>query len=230
MNIKKLSIYIMSGFLFACAAREHAAPIENVTLIPNYLKQDTVAGISKNVTRQGDADEEPQLGSLESSENKVKPATAFQPFQNKNSYKVATNTAARTSTLTIANNNEKSSDKESLEWVIPTKGKIQKFIAANKGIDIIGSEGQPIYSSNNGNVVYSGNGLKGYGNLIIIKHENTYLSAYAHNKVNLVKAGDRVRRGQKIAEMGLNDNDSAVLHFEIRQNGKPIDPMQLVKN
>ncbi len=217
MNIKRLSIYIMSGFLFACAAREHAAPIENVTLIPNYLKQNNIAGISKNDTRKGDVDEEPQLGSLESSENKVRQVTVSQPSSNKTPYK-------------IANNNEKSSDKEGLEWVIPTKGKIEKFIVANKGIDISGSEGQPIYSSNNGNVVYSGNGLKGYGNLIIIKHENAFLSAYAHNKVNLVKAGDRVRRGQKIAEMGLNDNDSAVLHFEIRQNGKPIDPMQLVKN
>lgn len=79
-------------------------------------------------------------------------------------------------------------------------------------------------------MVYSGNGLRGYGNLIIIKHNNTYLSAYAHNSRILVKEGDSVTKGQKIAEMGNTDADSVQLHFEIRKNGKPVDPLIYLPN
>ncbi len=235
MNLKKLSIlvYIISGFLFACAAREHAAPIENATAIPNYLKQDImVENVKSNVKEP--VSEEPQLGSLDSNENKTSQMPKKQP-QTKKVYQVANANPNIEQPSKLANPptvvNNSLSDKQNTEWVLPTQGKnFQKFIAANKGIDISGNEGQAIYSTNSGNVVYSGNGLKGYGNLIIIKHKNTYLSAYAHNKINLVKAGDNVERGQKIAEMGLNDNNKPILHFEIRQNGKPIDPMQMVKN
>ncbi len=116
------------------------------------------------------------------------------------------------------------------EWIMPTQGKItQQYTESSKGINIDGKEGQEIVAINAGKVVYSGNGLKGYGNLIIIKHNATYLSAYAHNKVNLVKEGDQVSRGQKIAELGSTDSKSPMLHLEVRKNGKPINPETLIK-
>jgi lipoprotein NlpD len=94
----------------------------------------------------------------------------------------------------------------------------------NKGIDIGGRAGDPVLASADGRVVYAGAGLRGYGNLIILKHNNTYLSAYAHNQQLLVKEDQTVRKGQKIAEMGSTDADRVKLHFEIRRQGKPVDP------
>ena len=105
---------------------------------------------------------------------------------------------------------------------------IRGFVAgdpARNGLDIAGTEGQPITASSAGQVVYSGNGLIGYGELIILKHSEDMLSAYAHNRVRLVKEGDQVWAGQRIAEMGRNSSDEQLLHFEIRQAGKPINPM-----
>jgi lipoprotein NlpD len=96
----------------------------------------------------------------------------------------------------------------------------------NKGVDIAGRAGDPVLATADGRVVYAGAGLRGYGNLIILKHNNTYLSAYAHNQVLLVKEDQTVRKGQKIAEMGNTDADRVKLHFEIRRQGKPVDPMQ----
>jgi lipoprotein NlpD len=114
-----------------------------------------------------------------------------------------------------------------LEWSLPAQGKLigQFSEAANrKGIDIAGKLGQPVMASAPGKVVYSGSGLRGYGKLIIIKHNNTYLSAYAHNDKILVKEGQSVTRGQKIAEMGNTDSREVELHFEVRRFGKPVDP------
>jgi lipoprotein NlpD len=118
-------------------------------------------------------------------------------------------------------------DEAVLEWGLPAQGKViaQFSESANrKGIDIAGKRGQPVMASANGKVVYSGNGLRGYGKLIIIKHNNTYLSAYAHNDKILVKEGQSVTRGQKIAEMGNTDAKEVELHFEVRRFGKPVDP------
>ena len=94
----------------------------------------------------------------------------------------------------------------------------------NKGIDIAGKAGDPVFAAADGKVVYAGSGLRGYGNLIIIKHNNTYLTAYAHNQSLLVKEDQAIKRGQKIAEMGNSDADQVKLHFEIRRQGKPVDP------
>ncbi|MES2187816.1 MAG: peptidoglycan DD-metalloendopeptidase family protein [Pseudomonadota bacterium] len=96
--------------------------------------------------------------------------------------------------------------------------------AKNKGYDIGGKAGDPVLASADGRVVYAGAGLRGYGNLIILKHNNTYLTAYAHNQTLLVKEDQTVRKGQKIAEMGSSDADRVKLHFEIRRQGKPVDP------
>ena len=119
------------------------------------------------------------------------------------------------------------SDDEGLDWVWPAKGKVVSGYSetANlKGIDISGTMGQPVVASAPGKVVYAGTGLRGYGKLVIIKHNKTFLSAYAHNKEILVKEGQQVARGQKIAEMGNSDADQVKLHFEIRRLGKPMDP------
>ena len=115
-------------------------------------------------------------------------------------------------------------------WVWPTRGKvIQKYSSkgrGNKGIDIAGKTGQPILAASSGKVVYSGDGLPGYGNLIIVKHSDQYLSAYAHNNKLLVKEGRAVTRGQKIAELGSTGAPSPRLHFEIRRHGKPVNPLR----
>ena len=94
----------------------------------------------------------------------------------------------------------------------------------NKGVGIAGKAGDPVLAAAEGRVVYAGSGLRGYGNLIILKHNNTFLSAYAHNQTLLVKEDQTVRKGQKIAEMGSTDADRVKLHFEVRRQGKPVDP------
>lgn len=113
-------------------------------------------------------------------------------------------------------------------WMWPANGSVLRKSTANaqapKGIDIISTEGSPIVAAADGEVVYSGNSLKGYGNLVIIKHKKNFLTAYAHNRKNMVKEGDKVNIGQKIAEMGRTGTDKVKLHFEVRQDGKPIDP------
>ena len=96
----------------------------------------------------------------------------------------------------------------------------------NKGLNIGGAAGDPVKAAADGRVVYAGNGLRGYGNLIIIKHDATYLTAYAHNRALMVKEGDAVTKGQKIAEMGNSDSDRVMLHFEVRRQGKPVDPLK----
>lgn len=123
----------------------------------------------------------------------------------------------------------KSQTKLNQVWRWPTKGRLVAAYdadAGKKGIDIAGERGQAIFSAAAGDVVYSGSGLLGYGNLVIIKHDDTYLSAYGHNSQLLVKEGDKVVIGQEIAKMGVSPKDGAVLHFEIRKEGKPVDPIR----
>ncbi len=119
--------------------------------------------------------------------------------------------------------------KTTTTWLWPTKGSVlHGFSAApggNKGLDISGTASQPVTATATGKVVYTGASLPGYGNLVIIKHSENELSAYAFNKVIEVKEGQMVKAGQTIARMGNNESGQAVLHFEIRKNGKPIDPM-----
>ena len=115
---------------------------------------------------------------------------------------------------------------EGVNFIWPASGaQIAGFDEArNKGVDIAGKAGDPVIAAADGRVVYAGGGLRGYGNLVILKHNNTYLTAYAHNQTLLVKEDQNVRRGQKIAEMGNTDADRVKLHFEIRRQGKPVDP------
>lgn len=119
-----------------------------------------------------------------------------------------------------------------LRWQWPTDGRlISKYSASSagkKGIDIAGNAGQDVRAAADGRVVYSGNGLARYGNLLIIKHDDVYLSAYAHNQTLLVKEGATVKAGQKIATLGSTGTQRNKLHFEIRRNGKPIDPLRFL--
>ena len=95
----------------------------------------------------------------------------------------------------------------------------------NKGIGIAGKVGDPVLAAADGRVVYAGSGLRGYGNLVILKHDDTFLTAYAHNQALSVREDQTVKQGEKIAEMGSSDADRVKLHFEVRQLGKPVDPL-----
>jgi lipoprotein NlpD len=121
-------------------------------------------------------------------------------------------------------------DPDRVDWIWPASGRILAGFseATNKGVDILGKIGDPVYASAAGRVVYSGTGLRGFGKLVIIKHNQTYLSAYAHNSNIFVKEGQNVARGQKIAEIGNTDTPQAKLHFEIRRLGKPVDPLKFL--
>jgi len=111
-------------------------------------------------------------------------------------------------------------------WAWPSSGKLlERFDETSKGIDIGGNVGDPVRAANDGQVVYSGNGLRGYGKLVIIKHTDEFVSAYAHNNEVLVTQGQAVKRGQHIADLGMTDAPTPRLHFEIRRRGKPVDPL-----
>jgi len=119
-----------------------------------------------------------------------------------------------------------STSEDEIAWIWPTNGAVLAGFdeVKNKGLDIGGVAGEPVLAAADGRVVYVGAGLRGYGNLIILKHNNTYLTAYAHNQTLLIKEDQSVRKGQKIAEMGSSDADRVKLHFEVRRQGKPVDP------
>ncbi|HEY9320037.1 lipoprotein NlpD [Achromobacter deleyi] len=121
----------------------------------------------------------------------------------------------------------RAADAAVINWAWPANGAIvQTFNASSKGIDISGALGDPITAAADGLVKYSGNGVRGLGNLIIVEHQNGFITAYAHNRALLVKTGQNVKRGAKIAELGQTDTTSPRLHFEIRRQGTPVDPMQ----
>ena len=124
----------------------------------------------------------------------------------------------------------KSEADDDVAWAWPSSGPVVAGFeeGRHKGLAINGKAGDPVLAAADGRVVYAGSGLRGYGNLVIVKHNNTYLTAYAHNQTLLVKEDQAVRRGQKIAEMGSSDADRVKLHFEIRRQGKPIDPAKLL--
>ena len=129
-----------------------------------------------------------------------------------------------------AGNSATPSGDEDLGWIWPADGNVIAVFdeARTKGMLIGGNAGDSVVAAADGRVVYSGSGLRGYGNLVIIKHNNTYLTAYAHNKTLLVREDQPVKRGQKIAEMGSTDAQRVQLHFEVRKQGKPIDPARVL--
>lgn len=144
------------------------------------------------------------------------------------SSKTATTSTKKTSTKTASASKPPNNSKISWQW--PVRGKLLTTFKSKKtgrkGIDIAAKEGKDIRAAASGKVVYSGNGLISYGNLVIIKHNRTYLSAYAHNRKLLVNEGESIKAGQKIAELGKTGTESPRLHFEIRKNGKPVNPLK----
>jgi lipoprotein NlpD len=132
--------------------------------------------------------------------------------------------SAPKSTSSSTSAGDMAEDALTFQW--PARGNVIAGFdeSKNKGLDIGGKAGDPVVAAADGRVVYAGAGLRGYGNLIILKHNNTYLTAYAHNQTLLVKEDQVIKRGQKIAEMGNSDADQVKLHFEVRRQGKPVDP------
>jgi lipoprotein NlpD len=146
-----------------------------------------------------------------------------------------TTTTNNTNTQTKSATENSTSKTETRDPIIPDPGfRIGKPSSApvgegfngssNKGIDYVGKMGDPVLAAGEGKVIFSGNSLRSYGNLVIVKHNNNYISIYAHNSKNLVKEGDAVKRGQKIAEMGNTESDRVKLHFELRRDSRPVDP------
>lgn len=126
--------------------------------------------------------------------------------------------------------NGKDADDSGVQWAWPASGAVLSGFdeKLSKGVSIAGKAGDPVLAAADGRVVYAGSSLRGYGNLVIVKHAGNYLTAYAHNQTLLVKEEQAVRRGQKIAEMGSTDADRVKLHFELRKQGKPVDPVKLL--
>ena len=144
--------------------------------------------------------------------------------------KVASTSQSRSQQKSVKQKTQTIRWPKTVKWKRPSKGKVVKKFDRRrndaKGVEFKGRQGDTIVASAAGKVVYSGNGLISYGNLVIIKHNNTYLSAYAYNRKLVVKEGDVVKAGQKIAEMGQKEKQRPRLHFEIRKNGKPVDPLK----
>ena len=156
----------------------------------------------------------------------------FKSYRKTASTSKKTTTTSKKTTKTVKSDTKSALSNQRLTWRWPTKGKVistySKSAAGRKGIDISGKSGQKVVAAASGKVVYSGNGLPRYGNLLIIKHNDVYLSAYAHNKSLLVKEGEYVKSGQRIALLGRTGTQRDQLHFEIRRNGKPVDPMRFL--
>ncbi|KAI1692642.1 peptidase family m23 domain-containing protein [Ditylenchus destructor] len=142
----------------------------------------------------------------------------------------AASAASSTTTTATAAPSAGNKDDDDITWGWPASGQVAAGFdeVRNKGMSFAGKAGDPVFAAADGRVMYAGAGLRGYGNMIIIKHSTNYLTAYAHNQTLLVKEDQVVRKGQKIAEMGSSDADAVKLHFEVRKQGKPIDPAKLL--
>ncbi|MCL2021259.1 MAG: peptidoglycan DD-metalloendopeptidase family protein [Betaproteobacteria bacterium] len=134
-------------------------------------------------------------------------------------------TTATVVTTTPAASEQPTASASGIVWAWPADGKVIGNFAQYKGVEISGKVGDQIRAAADGKVVYTGDSLRGYGNLVIVKHNNSYLTAYAHNRKILVKEGQNVKRGAIIAEMGNSDSDVVKLHFEVRMQGTPVDPL-----
>jgi lipoprotein NlpD len=160
----------------------------------------------------------------------ARPVVAAKPAANSANPTNPTNTAPASTSTPAPVTSASSAGDESLIFAWPHPGQVLTGFdeTKNKGLDFAGKAGDPVLAAADGKVVYAGAGLRGYGNLVIIKHNNTFLSAYAHNQALLVREDQSVKRGQTIAQMGNSDADQVKLHFEIRRLGKPVDPVKFL--
>jgi len=213
---------------------------------PNDIKVDQVLRVAPPESSSSRASSGAQISSIASSSgteartlsapptmtgaNKTVPRGDKRPYSDSNltemqKSEVAAAKPAEPATAAAA----AASDDETVSWMWPADGKVVATFDDNKkGIDIAGKSGQQVLAAGTGKVMYAGSGIRGYGNLVIVKHTSTLLSAYAHNKAIHVKEGQSVTKGQKIADMGDSDADAVKLHFEIRQQGKPVDPSKFL--
>jgi len=158
----------------------------------------------------------------------TKPGSATVPQSGAASAPAASASGASSAPVREAAGPREGDDDINWAWPATTPVSTPFDEARSKGLVFRGKPGDPVYAAADGRVVYAGSGLRGYGNLVILKHNATYLTAYAHNQTLLVKDDQQVKRGQKIAEMGSTDADGVQLHFEIRKQGRPIDPARLL--
>lgn len=218
---------------------------------PNDIKVDQVLRVAPPESSTSRASSGAQIGSIASSSgteartlpapptmtgaNKTAPRGDKRPYSDSNltemqkSEAAAAAAAAAKPAEPVASAATAAPDDETVSWMWPAEGKVVATFDDNKkGIDIAGKSGQQVLAAGSGKVMYAGSGIRGYGNLVIVKHTSTLLSAYAHNKAIHVKEGQNVTKGQKIADMGDSDADAVKLHFEIRQQGKPVDPSKFL--
>jgi len=211
----------------ATAAAVAARPGEGTNKTsPRAIKEPWSEQAMRDVARNGGGVDAPVVASAEPAPRPVPPSPSATPTT---APVAGTAAPAATPATPPPPVGTSPGDDEGLDWVWPAKGKLIAQFSENaslKGIDIAGASGDAVLASAPGKVVYAGTGLRGYGKLVIVKHNATYLTAYAHNREILVKEGQAVTRGQKIAEMGQTDADRVKLHFEIRRLGKPMDPLR----
>ena len=221
------------------------APVDINAATHTVVRGDTVYNISKRYNISQDSlrawnnivDNNIRTGQV----LRVKPAGYVPPASSGNTYTPppaqttppanttpsTTNTQSATTTPPSTQSSSTGSTRSvgGLVWQRPTQGSVLRAFGGNsKGIDFGGTTGQPVVAAADGKVVYSGSGLRGYGNLIIVQHNQTYLTAYGNNQSLMVKEGQQVKRGQQIATMGSSDASRTQLHFELRENGQPVDP------
>jgi Membrane proteins related to metalloendopeptidases len=246
---KTIIIFVIFSFLQSCSEHPHKAPVVDATPIPTHKIKTHVVGPGetvysialrydmdyRNISQINGLDEKFRItpGQILQLEGSVKPP-APKPAS------TASTAASKTPVTVIDSQKNQTAVKNEppqnpvstpgISWQWPIKGEVlEKFHPGdglNKGIDIRGKLGEPVLAAAAGEVVYSGTGLRGYGKLVIVKHNEQLLSAYAHNRVLVVAEGDKVKAGQKIAEVGDTGTDTVKLHFEIRLDGKPVDPLR----
>jgi len=197
------------------------AKINNIN--SNYIIHVGQALVIKSPNKKNSINKTAQLSA--NSDNKAvvnAPVSAAKPQKRSNKSSVI-----QTPTKQSTNNKYVKSSNSRVSWKLPVKGSvIRKFSNENKGLDFKGQAGDAVYAAASGKVVYAGNGIIGYGNLIIIKHSQEYLSAYAHNSVILITENKLIKAGEKIAEIGSTGTTKTMLHFEIRKDGEPVDPLK----
>jgi len=247
---KRLRVFtiLISLFAVSCSAPHYKAPVVDARPIPSHRIRthhvapgETLYSIAlrydldyKKLSEINDLGGNYRIspGQVLSLEATHSPAIAKTPNQPRKTSSVKTaksSGASKNQTATIPRAPVPTKAPVNLQWNWPVKGEVLETFQANgglnKGIDIRGKLGEPVLAAAEGEVVYSGSGLRGYGKLVIVKHDDQFLSAYAHNRVLVVAEGDKVKAGQKIAEVGFSGTNSAKLHFEIRVDGKPVDPL-----
>lgn len=229
-----INIFIFCLLLSACSSNSTVyAPVTEIGMI-EPVPQTGIHRVAKGETLYGVAWRYGLDYRYLAVRNQISPPYAIQVGQviYLRGHRSISSTAVPTiATSLVAMKSGSRADTSQVRFRWPATGAVMTaFSSSHKGINIAGRLGDPVYAAAAGRVVYCGDGLRGYGNLIIVKHNSLYLSAYAHNRTLYVKEGEWVRQGQKIAEMGGRNGDYIMLHFEIRRAGKPINPLSLLRS